>query len=955
MSLGCINARSVGNKAATLCRTIVDEQLDVLVITETWHERSDSTELRRVTPANYKCIDAARPIPPDAKVDTLTFHNYGGLAFIYRQSLKLQKRQVDTAVTTFEFLCGFASTGSCHFILLGVYRPGSQALSAIFFDDLSAVFDQLATYQCPVVVCGDFNIHVDVHDDVHALRLTQLLQCYGFVQHVVQPTHKDGHTLDLVITRDETTIRDLHVGGLISDHAPVYFRLCVTQVAPVMQQMTSREWRRLSTDAFASDLAASELCGDLIAYGDQTVDDLVQLYNRVMTALLDKHCPAVTVRRRANKKTSPWFDADCRAARRRARAAERRFKRTTSDTDYRAWSAELSKMRELYEEKNSAFWRSEIATSCGSTQRLWHTFQGLLGEPASDDTGAHTADDFAAFFKDKVDSVRSSTTTTPLYDVPFRLTPTLENWTPVTTDELEKLIGSAPCKTCQLDPVPTWLVKNMKALLSPFIMLLFNKSLAVGCFPSDFKKAVVRPLLKKAGSDISQMKNFRPVSNLSFLSKLLERVVQKRLQEFLDSNNLMPVTQSAYRQYHSTETAVTKVYDDLLLAADKGDVSALCLLDLTAAFDTVDHDLLILRLERQFGLRGVVLRWFSSYLSDRTFQVVYGGCTSSVIIIVCSVPQGSVLGPRLFILYTADLADVAAAHDVNIHSYADDTQLYLQCQREDMTTAIRRLESCTSDVSHWMAANRLKLNADKTELLWAGSKYGSISLVGSGPPLRLGDETITASEHVRLLGVTISSDLSIDKHVSNISSSCFYWLRQIRRIRRSLDTESVKTMVHAFVSSRIDGCNTVLAGSSKASTDRLQRVLNAAARVVSGTRKFDRGLTHLLHSELHWLDVPERIQFKLGVTVHRCLQGNAPRYLVDCCKSTADVASRQRLRSASRHQLIVPRHRRTTFGRRAFSVAGPSAWNSLPDYLRDLSLSEDTFRRLLKTYLFALY
>jgi len=208
---------------------------------------------------------------------------------------------------------------------------------------------------------------------------------------------------------------------------------------------------------------------------------------------------------------------------------------------------------------------------------------------------------------------------------------------------------------------------------------------------------------------------------------------------------------------------------------------------------------------------------------------------------------------------------------------------------------------------------------------------------------------------VRLLGVTISSDLNTDKHVSHTSSSCFYWLRQIRRIRRSLDTESAKTLVHAFVSSRVDGCNAMLAGSSKAITDRLQRVINAAARVVSGTHKFDRFLTHLLYSELHWLDVPQRIQFKLGVTVHRYLQGNAPQYLVDCWKSTTDAVSRQRLRSASCHQLIVPRHRCTIFGRRAFTVAGPTARNSLPDYLRDPSLSEDTFRRLLKTYLFALY
>ena len=121
---------------------------------------------------------------------------------------------------------------------------------------------------------------------------------------------------------------------------------------------------------------------------------------------------------------------------------------------------------------------------------------------------------------------------------------------------------------------------------------------------------------------------------------------------------------------------------------------------------------------------------------------------------------------------------------------------------------------------------------------------------------------------------------------------------------------------------RLSTAVSVLAGSTKVASDRLQCVLNAAARVISGTHKFDRGLTHLLHSELHWLDVPQRIQFKLGVTVHRCLDGNAPQYLIDCCKSTTDAASRQRLRSASRHQLIVPRHRRTQFSRRAFSVAG---------------------------------
>ena len=158
---------------------------------------------------------------------------------------------------------------------------------------------------------------------------------------------------------------------------------------------------------------------------------------------------------------------------------------------------------------------------------------------------------------------------------------------------------------------------------------------------------------------------------------------------------------------------MTKVVNDLLLAADSGQISALCLLDLTAAFDTVDHELLISRLERQFGLRGVVLEWFRSYLSGRTFRVVFSGSTSSIIYIVCSVPQGSVLGPLLFIVYTADLAAIAEKHDVSLHAFADDTQLYLNCRRTDTASAAARLEQCITNVGRWMCTNRLKLNADK--------------------------------------------------------------------------------------------------------------------------------------------------------------------------------------------------------------------------------------------------
>jgi len=225
-----------------------------------------------------------------------------------------------------------------------------------------------------------------------------------------------------------------------------------------------------------------------------------------------------------------------------------------------------------------------------------------------------------------------------------------------------------------------------------------------------------------------------------------------------------------------------------------------------------------------------------------------------------------------------------------------------------------------------MSANRLKLNADKTELLFASSGHCCAAPKGSCPVLKLDADTAVASSHVRLLGVDISLDLSVDRHVSRVCAGCFYRLRQLRRIRRSLDSDSLVTLIYAVVNSRMDYCNTVLAGAPRTLvTDKLQRVLNAAARVITGTRKFDRCVGQILHDQLHWLDVPDRVLFKLAVTVHQCLNGSTPPYLSEHCIPVSSADTRRHLRSANRHLLAVPRFPLNTYGRRAFSVAGPMA------------------------------
>jgi len=236
---------------------------------------------------------------------------------------------------------------------------------------------------------------------------------------------------------------------------------------------------------------------------------------------------------------------------------------------------------------------------------------------------------------------------------------------------------TSPIKSCSLDAVPTFLVREYVDLLLPYLTSMVNASLTQGRLPISQRHAIVTPLLKKAGTDSADMANFRPVSNLSFMSKVVERAVANQLTEYLSANNLLPCFQSAYRKKHSTETAMLRVVSDTLMAADERQVTLLGMLDLSAAFDCVDHTILLQRLRAGFGVTDVALQWIISFLTERTQQIAYNNKLSSIQAVLFGVPQGSVLGPLLYVLYTAELFHIVARHRLRLHMYADDCQVYL--------------------------------------------------------------------------------------------------------------------------------------------------------------------------------------------------------------------------------------------------------------------------------------
>jgi hypothetical protein len=238
--------------------------------------------------------------------------------------------------------------------------------------------------------------------------------------------------------------------------------------------------------------------------------------------------------------------------------------------------------------------------------------------------------------------------------------------------------------------------------LLPLITTIVNQSLSSGKVPDTFKVAFITPILKNPSLDASVLSNYKPISNLPFLSKVLEKVVNDRLNEFMEEEGCQELYQSAYRKGHSTETALLRVHNDILRALSEKRACLMLLLDLSAAFDTVDHSALIDTLSAA-GLRDSALEWFRSYLSDRYQCVSIGTHRSGLKPLRSGVPQGSVLGPVLFSLYTSSLGKLIQTHSLSYHLYADDTSIYITFETPQLTDAVARMECCAEDVRRWMS------------------------------------------------------------------------------------------------------------------------------------------------------------------------------------------------------------------------------------------------------------
>uniref|UniRef100_A0A9J7ZGW8 Reverse transcriptase domain-containing protein n=1 Tax=Cyprinus carpio carpio TaxID=630221 RepID=A0A9J7ZGW8_CYPCA len=484
----------------------------------------------------------------------------------------------------------------------------------------------------------------------------------------------------------------------------------------------------------------------------------METFCSTLTSCLGNFCP-LSSRPARTTPSAPWLSDVLREHRSKLRAAERKWHKSRNSTDLSVYQSLLSSFSANVFTAKTSYYHNKI-NNCCDARTLFKTFSSLLNPPPPPST---LTADFAVFFTNKTRTI-SDQFSTPQTEDNFTMTNahSLSSFSPLSETDVSKLILSSHPTTCPLDPIPTHL-QAISSSVIPSLTHIINSSLHSGTFPSAFKQARVSPLLKRPSLNPALLENYRPVSLLPFIAKTLERAVFNQLSMFLEQNNL-DSNQSGFKSGHSTETALLSVTEALRLARAASKSSVLILLDLSAAFDTVNHQILLSTL-RKMGLSGTALQWFKSYLSDRSFMASWRGEVSKSQQLATGVPQGSVLGSLLFSIYMTSLGSVIQKHGFSYHCYADDTQLYFSFRPDD-PTVVACISACLSDISSWMNDHHLQLNLTKTELL----------VVPANPSfhhnfsIQLGSSTITPSRTARNLGVVMDHQLSFTDHIATMTS-----------------------------------------------------------------------------------------------------------------------------------------------------------------------------------------
>lgn len=717
----------------------------------------------------------------------------------------------------------------------------------------------------------------------------------------------------------------------ISDHHAILAHAVLPTGKPKQSSRTfsARPIHRVNWNLFNADLTTRIHSVAL----DAQVDELANALSDSILQTLDHHAPMV-VRRKRLRRPCPWLTGELVAAVRERNALHRRLMKDPGNAALKdQHRSARAAARKLDRKLRNMYFLSQCATS--DQRKLWQVMNTVTGRKRVHQAPQAPLNDLSMAFGNVVtDNARPAQLAAPGGPVPEN---NFSAFQPVMVQEVEKCLRAVdPAKATGSDLVPGIVLKSCSAVLAPVVCKIINVSLAHGEVPSSYKHSHISPLYKSG--DKSVARNYRPVSLLPILSRILEYFVKKQVSTYLDTYNLLPATQFAYRKNHSTEDALALAVNRWQMAKTERKHTGIAFIDMSKAFDRVQHPRLISELF-SLGISGTPLQWFCSYLSGRSQQVKVEGELSASVPCSRGVPQGSVLGPLLFVLYTRHIASVLPPQVID-QEFADD--IIIEFSHSDLPQVCSTLTTAVTNVQHWLSDIGLLMNTGKTQVMIVQPRGSQLD----PPSIKCGTETLTITSTAKYLGVVVDNELSWTHHLDHVTRKAAQTIGQLWRHGRCLSMAARRSWYVAMILSHLTyASNAFFPALSQQRLDRLVKISKAGLRAIFHLPPHTP--TAPLLSRLKLQPFLNLLKQKIVIFVHRCLASSTSSLFANYfhrLDAVLPVAGRQTRGQVSR-SLQVP-FLRGPAGRASLQFMGAVYWNALPASVRTVT-QRSTFKNLL--------
>lgn len=902
---------------------------DIVAITETWIQHGQE-QLAPAVPG-YKYLGTPRP-------SAMRGGRGGGLAFYCKHCIGA--RRVAHPAAQIEQMWLRVTVNSHRIIIGTAYRPNWVNVDT-FLDALTESITSFSNYDY-IVLLGDFNINMLHENHSMTLKLKTFLHCLGLEQVVKEPTHYSVNSeslIDVVCTNAPT--QDVCVTNITGSlgHAMITVTLPIKRTKPPPKTMTFRAYKDIDMNAFNSDLHSLDWDSVL---GMDSVDNMVMSFNSLLLSLFNKHAPIKTVKIRQDH-SLPWITDTIKIMIKKRNEAHVRHRQTKLE-EHKKYYLEFKKLvvHSIWNEKR-AYYNYNINSHYNDSKILWKNLKKtILTDSKNRDCLPDHLNNPNAIndnFLTVPGGDKISVSTLSYFEF-HRYGDTTFTLRPVNESDVAKYIMSISTNAVGVDGIGKDMIVLSLPCILPVITAIVNKSILSGEVPDLWKSALVNPLPKV--DNPSQFKDLRPISILPFLSKVLEKAVYTQLSQYVENNNILPMLQSGFRKGMGTVTALLDVVDNILAEQDCGKGTCLVLLDFSRAFDSIDVPLLLSKLS-YYGLDHDALSWFHNYLSGRTQSVKIVKEDGSLLIsdqrpLTRGVPQGSILGPLLFIIYGADI--IKAIKHCKYHLYADDVQLYLSAPPRDFSQSVCKLNEDLDSIAKWADKNGLLLNPQKSKFMILGSKNQINTILDINPILEINQSPIERVDEAKNLGIIIDSHLRFESHIKNLVKSCFFRLKVLYKIRNLLSEKVRVTLCESLVLSVLNYGDIVYGARLQSKTRRLvQRVQNACCRFCYSIPPRSHITPYL--NKTSTLSMSSRRHLHLACLLFDVLKYKKPDYLFSRIKIST-FHERHGTRSTRRCLLEAHPHRTAAF-KGSFRYLATKCWNNIPPPLRRLK-TKQTFK-----------